>query len=53
MFVKKSDILNSATSSPPHLYQEGRQKNLPVIARRVEAGRHPLHGRITALFALT
>lgn len=36
MFVKKSDIRNSATSSPPLLYQEGRQKNLPAIARRVE-----------------
>ena len=41
MFVKKSDIRNSATYSPPHLYQEGRQKNLPVIARRVEAAGIP------------
>lgn len=40
MFVKKSDIRNSATS-PPHLYQEGRQKNLPVIARHVEAAGIP------------
>ena len=44
MFVKKSDIRNSATSSPPltfHLYQEGRQEELPAIARHVEAAGIP------------
>lgn len=43
MFVKKSDIRNSATSSPLtfHLYQEGRQEELPAIARHVEAAGIP------------